>query len=78
MDHKQRIGSHQVIVILREGKHSHGTGRLGIKSQAGGGMPPFSLQILFYPGESPSEEEHLAFQMLLVAVQRLQWLTREM
>jgi len=36
------------------------------------------LRVIICPGESPGEEEHLAYQLLLVAIQRLQWLTREL
>jgi hypothetical protein len=59
---KQREGSHQVIVVWGSKKRNS----------------PSLLQILIYPGEDPGEEERLAFQLLLVAVQRLQWLTREL
>lgn len=66
---KQREGSHQVIVVWRERKYYRGLNTHD--------RPP-ELQILIYPGESPSEEERIAFQLLLVAVQRLQWLTRDL
>jgi len=64
---KQREGSHQVIVIWGE-KTSRGSNPRVSKQ----------LRVIICPGESPGEEEHLAFQLLLVAIQRLQWLTREL
>lgn len=35
------------------------------------------LQIIIVPGSDPADEEHIAFQLLLHAVQRLQWLSRD-
>jgi hypothetical protein len=63
---KQREGSHQVLVIWKDRKYL-------VSNE----VPP-ELHVIIYQGESPSEEERIAFQLLLHAVQRLQWLTREL
>jgi hypothetical protein len=61
---KQRVGSHEVFVRSWSSTDTReGAGR---------------IQVTIVLGESPSEEEHIAFQSLLFAVQRLQWLTREL